>query len=153
MFKAEEKQNTFFIILPLSVDSGINLFIADEVDMDCKNSYEVPVNTAKLIYCDEEKKKDMFEYFNYVLIYKSDHKNMRAILSDEKEATDYIIQNYLGLMIYVEKTNQDCTITMKNYTTKFAYFGAENSYIFNMLFSYGQKMLNSESKININNLN
>ena len=67
---------------------------------------------------------------------------MRILFSEDKEASDYIIQNYLGLPIYVDKTDKECTITMKNYTTKFAYFGAENSYIFNSFFSVGKKMLN-----------
>jgi hypothetical protein len=150
-FRAGEMQNTFFIVLPLSLGSKINLFIADEFDGECKNSYEIPANTPKFIYCDEGIKKNNFLYFNYVLTYKSDHKNMRVMLSDGNEATDYVIQNYLGLIIYVEKTNKDCTITMRNYTTKFAYFGAENSYIFNIFYNYLQKMLNFESNINLSN--
>ena len=151
MFNEKKNQNTFFIIIPQGFDSGINLYIADEVIDKCTNTYTIPANTTKLIYCDEGQKKDQFEYFNYVLTYESDCKNMRIIFSEEEEATDYIIQNYLGLLIYVEKTNQDCIITMKNYTTKFAYFGAENSYIFNSFYNFGKKMINIDGGINLNN--
>ena len=56
-FRAGEEQNTFFIVLPLSLESKINLFIADEFDGECKNSYEIPANTPKFIYCDEGIKK------------------------------------------------------------------------------------------------
>ena len=150
MFTEGETQNTFFIVMPLSFDSVINLYIADEVTGECQNTYTIPANTAKIIYCDEGEKKDQFRYFNYLLTYKSDAKNMRIIFSDE-EATDYIIQNYLGLVVYVERTNKVSTITMKNYTTKFAYFGAENSYIFNTFFNFGKKMLKVEGGINLDN--
>ena len=151
IFNERETQNTFFIVIPPSFDSGTNLYIVDEVIEECQSTYTIPANTAKIIYCDEGEKKDQFEYFNYVLTYKSDANNMRITFSDEGEATDYIIQNYLGLMVYVEKTNKDSTITMKSYTTKFAYFGAENSYIFNTFYNFGKKMLNIESPINIDN--
>ena len=151
MFNEGETQNTFFIAMPPSFDSGTNLYIADEVIGECKYTYTIPANTAKIIYCDEGEKKDQFAYYNYVLTYKSTDKNMRIIFSEEKEATDYIIQNYLGLMVYVERTNKESTITMKNYTTKFAYFGAENSYLFNTFYNFGKKMLNIETPVNIDN--
>ena len=151
MFISGESQNTFFVVIPKSFDSGINLYIADEVIGECSNSYTIPANTATIIYCDEPEKKEQFPYFNYVLTYKSNLKNMRIIFSEEKDATDYIIQNYLGLAIYVEKKDKECTITMTNYTTKFAFFGAENTYIFNTFYNFGKKMLNMDLGIDINN--
>ena len=150
-FKSGKSQNTFFVVVPPNFDSGVNLYIVDEVIYDCLYSYTIPANTARVIICDEGEKKDQFEYFNYLLTYKSDFQNMRILFSEDKEASDYIIQNYLGLPIYVDKTDKECTITKRNYTTKFAYFGAENSYIFNSFFSVGKKMLNIDSGIDLSN--
>ena len=62
--------------------------------------------------------------------------------------TDYIIQNYLPLSIYVSKSDKDCTITISSYTPKFAFFGAENPYIFNAFYNY---VINSMGFINFNN--
>jgi hypothetical protein len=57
IFNEGETQNTFFIVVPLSFDSGINLYIADEVIGECMDSYTIPANTSKIIYCDEGEKK------------------------------------------------------------------------------------------------
>ena len=46
------------------------------------------------------------KFHDYVLTYKSEYKSMIILFSDENENTDYIIQNYLGIPIYVEKTEK-----------------------------------------------
>ena len=95
-------------------------------------------------------KKIKFDSLNYVLTYKSPYKNLRVNFSDE-EATDYIIQNYLGLVIYVEKTEKDCNITVTKYPSKFSFFGAGEPYIFNSLFNYAQIYLIKKYGYNLNN--
>ena len=85
-----------------------------------------------------------------MLTYKSSYKNLRVNFSDE-EATDYIIQNYLGLVIYVEKTEKDCNITVTKYPNKFSFFGAGEPYIFNSFFNYAQIYLITKYGYNLNN--
>ena len=49
---------------------------------------------------------------------------MRFIFSDQDEATDYIIQNYISTPIHIDKSTQNQTILVKTYSSKFAFFSA-----------------------------
>ena len=51
-----------------------------------------------------------FEYFNYVTTYISNKKTIHVAFSEkgeEREGTDFIIQNYLDLPIFIEKSNEE----------------------------------------------
>ena len=80
---------------------------------------------------------------------------MRILLfyGNEDTDTDYIIQNYLPLPIFIGKTEKDCTIIITQYIPKFTLFWAENNYLFNSLFSseITSYYFSKESKIYINN--
>ena len=104
-------QNVIILILPYDFELNTKIFLADEKEELCKGSYSVPSNKAKLIICDEREEKEEIPYFNFVSTYKSPYNNMRITFSPENEASDYIIQNYLDLPIYVEKTSKESTIT------------------------------------------
>ena len=54
---------------------------------------------------------------------------MRFIFSDQDEATDYIIQNYISTPIHIDKSTQNQTILVKTYSSKFAFFSAQNPFI------------------------
>ena len=145
-FNKEDKQNIVFFILPNHYGSKIKLYLADEIIRDYRPSYNIPANSAKIINLKEIGKKDLI--LNYILTYKSEYKNMRITFSNENESTDYIIQNYLSLPIFVKSDkDKDCTITTSYYSPKFAFFGAENPYLFNTFFNY---VINAEN-INLNN--
>ena len=145
-FNKEDKQNIVFFILPNHYGSKIKLYLADEIIRDYRPSYNIPANSAKIINLKEIGKKDVV--LNYILTYKSEYKNMRITFSNEKESTDYIIQNYLSLPIFVKADkDKDCTITTSYYSPKFAFFGAENPYLFNTFFNY----IKDTENINLNN--
>ena len=148
----EESQNVIILILPLDFNVELKLFLVDEIEEQCKSSYLVPANTAKLIICDDKEEKEILPYFNFVSTYKSEYKNMRITFSFENEGTDYIIQNYLSLPIYVEKTNKESTITLTKYPPKFAFFGAENPYIFKTFYQFLRRMYYSQEGIDINSV-
>ena len=145
-FNKQETQNTVFFVFPRNYGSKIKLYLIDELIRDYRTSYYIPASTSKIIYLEEEKrKKDII--LNYIMTYKSQYKNMRFTFSNEDESTDYIIQNYSPLPIYVSKSDKDCIITTSSYSPKFSFFGAENPYLFNTFFNY---IINTEN-INLNN--
>ena len=143
----EEEKNIIFMILHdyRNYNSKIKLYIVDEIIQEYSPSYYVPANTAKIIISGRERRVTGF--LNHIITYKSQCKNMKISFSNDEEMTDYIIQNYLPLYIYVPKSAKDCTITTSFYSPKFAFFGAENPYLFNAFYSYGVNMLN----INLDN--
>ena len=142
-----ESQN--LVIFSFSSDflSKIKIFIADEFENNC-DSFFMPKNTAKLISCVQEGENN---YLNYIVTFSSNKKNMRITFSEEDEATDYIIQNSLTLLIYVQRINEDSTINVKKYPPKFAYFLAENPYIFKAFYHYEKKSLDIDGGINLDN--
>jgi len=143
----EELSNTIFIVLPQNFNYGskIKLYIVNEIIEEYSSSYYVPANTAKIIYLRQESQNRAI--MNYILTYKSQCKNMKISFSNDTELTDYIIQNTFPLHIYVSKSDKDCTITTSSYSPKFAFFGAENPYLFNAFYNYCVNILN----INLNN--
>ena len=148
--RKKEKQSTIFFVFPYNsyYSSKIKLYIVNEIIEKYSPSYFIPANTTKMIYFEDREKMQLYGTFNYIITYKSQCKNMRISFSNDNEMTDYIIQNYLPLSIYVSKSDKDCTITISSYTPKFAFFGAENPYIFNAFYNY---VINSMGFINFNN--
>ena len=145
-----DSQKTVIVIIPFYLENEIKLFVADDVELRCNDSYLVPANTAKIIICDQEEEKEKFESLNYVLTYKSPYKNMRYFFSDE-DATDYIIQNTLGMIVYVQKTDKESIITVTKYPPKFSFFGALNNYMYNAILNYAQRSLIESDNLNIKN--
>ena len=144
-----ESNNTVLLLTP-PMTGALKMFVFDEMENECKDSYFIPANKAKIIRCVQEKEIDKFDT-NYMLTYKSQYKNMRLTLSDEKDPTDYIIQNYYAALVYVEKSNKDCTITLTKYPYKFTFSGAENPYIFNSFFNFGKKQYYENMFVNLDN--
>ena len=138
---------TIAFMVPADFESRMKFYLVNNVIDECQDSYLIPGNTNTMIMCDDEEKE--FEYFNNITTFTSDKKNMHIIYTDLDEATDYVIQNYLGLPIFVEKSTQNQTIQVKQYPPKFAFFGAENPFIFKTFYSLGDKMI--ESGVNLNN--
>ena len=66
---------------------------------------------------------------------------MHIVFSEENEGTDFIIQNTVGLPIFVEKSDKEQTITVTQYPPRFTYFGAENPYLYNTLYNYAQNLI------------
>ena len=145
-FSKGESENTVFFLIPQGYDSKVKLFLVDEVDNECKSSYSIPANKNKIIYC-----QGGVGFFNSVLTYSSQYKNMRFIISEDNENSDYLIKNYFNFPIYVDKTNNECTISTKNYTAKFAHFGAENPFLFNSFYKFFKRYANEIEAINIDN--
>ena len=142
---------TVLLLFPLSSKNNkIKLYVADEINFEFKDSYFIPANQAKIIYCEPRNEKRYYAYNNMVTI-KSPYKNMRAILSNEKEPTDYIIQNYLSLFVYIEKQDKDCTITLTKYIAKYSFYGAVNPYSYNAYFNEIKNYYYYNQEINLDN--
>ena len=138
---------TLAFMIPAGFESGMKFYLINIMLQECNDSFLIPANTSAMIICDGEKE---FKYFNNITTFTSDKKNMHIINSDRDEATDYIIQNYLGLPIYVEKSTQNQTIKVKKYPPKFTFFGAENPFIFKTFYSFGEKS-KDYSEVDFNN--
>ena len=80
-------------------------------------------------------------------------KNLHVINSEEK--TDYIIQNYEALPIFIEKSNQEQTINVEYYSSRYTFFGAENPYIFSLYFNNSEEFLgiNLKNYMNLTQMN
>ena len=128
-----EKQNIVFYVLPGSYSSKMKLYLVDEFISDYSPSFYIPANTAKIIAF--EKRIHDKVPLNNIITYKSQCKNMKITFSNENEPTDYIIQNYENLPIYVSRMDKNCIITISTYFPKFAFFGAENPYLFNTFYN------------------
>ena len=137
---------TIAVMAPADFESRMKFYLINEMIQECKDSYLIPANKSTMIMCKDEKE---FEYFNNVTTFTSDKKNMHIFYSDLDEATDYVIQNYLSLAIFVEKSTKNQTIQVKRYPPKFAFFGAENPFIFKTFYSLGDKM--QESGVDLKN--
>ena len=81
------------------------MYLANELEVECKGSFKIPANTAKIIYCDNDEKK--LVYLNDIITFTSNEKKMYITFSEETEGTDYIIQNTIGLPIFVEKSDKE----------------------------------------------
>jgi len=139
---------TIAFMVPADFESRMKFYLVDNVMDECSDSFLIPANTRTMIICEGEKK---MEYFNNITTFTSDKKNMHIIYSELDEATDYIIQNYLGIPIFIEKSTQDQEIKVKKYPPKFAFFGAENPFIFKTFYSFGQKAIDPDMEIDLNN--
>ena len=135
-------------MVPADFESRMKFYLVDNLMDECSDSFLIPANTRTMIICEGEKK---MEYFNNITTFTSDKKNMHIIYSELDEATDYIIQNYLGIPIFIEKSTQDQEIKVKKYPPKFAFFGAENPFIFKTFYSFGQKAIDPDMEIDLNN--
>ena len=102
--KKGESLTTIIIIIPPDYQSKTKMYLINQIEEECKDSYSIPAGTSKMIFCQEEK---VFEYFNNVTTYISNKKTMHVAFSEkgEEEGTDFIIQNYLDLPIFIEKSN------------------------------------------------
>ena len=141
----EDPNTTVAIIIPSDYESKVKLYLADELEDKCKDSFKIPANTAKIIYCNDEKE---FVYLNNITTFISNEKKMHIIFSEENEGTDFIIQNKVGLPIFVEKSDKEQTVTIIKYSPRFSYFGAENPYLYNTLYNYVQNLIKD---INVKN--
>ena len=120
----EEKNNTiFFVFSDISRFDGskIKLYVVNEIIEEYSPSYFVPANTAKIIITGQRKSENV-GFFNNIITYKTKCKNMKLSFS------------------------KDCTITTSYYSPKFAFFGAENPYLFNAFYDFGVNMLNINLK-------
>ena len=156
-----ETNNTIIFFIPINFENKNKILFIDKIIYESKlSTFTIPAHKSMLI---QQKSKYYYD-LDYVFTYKSEFKNMRILYSDENEDTDYIIQNYIGfptlrigrngyegIPIFISKTDRDCTITITQYIPKFARFGVVNSYLFNTLFSYWQKIIKPEMYLDINN--
>ena len=142
----EDPNTTVAIIIPSDYESKVKLFLADEIEKECKESFKIPADTAKIIYCDDDDKE--LVYLNNITTFISNEKKMHIVFSEENEGTDFIIQNTVGLPIFVEKSDKEQTITVTQYPPRFTYFGAENPYLYNTLYNYAQNLIKD---INVKN--
>ena len=149
--KKGENLTTIFIITPSEYQSKTKMYLVNQIEKECKDSYSIPAGTSKMIYCQEMK---VFEYFNHITTYISNKKTMHVAFSEkgeeEEERTDFVIQNYLDLPLFIEKSNEDQIITVKRYPPKFAFFGAENPFIFKTFYDFS-KISYLKEGINITN--
>ena len=156
----DDSQTTIVIILPYFssfYEPKRKVYIVDEYEEECKSSYIIPVNKNIMIKCNsygynyDYEHRSYFEGFYPMRTYTSPNKNMHFIFSEENEVSDYIIQNFYDFPIFVEKTEQEQIIKLEYYSTYFAFFGAENPFLFKSFYSYIEKYLKNIEGININN--
>ena len=152
-FQKEKTENTVILLLPEIYEYKSKLYLVEQFDDKCEtNNFIVPANTNKIVYCKvDQDDLDNPNIFYPVLTLTSDCKNMRYLFSDYDNNTDYIIHNHVFQPIYVEKTEKDCHIQVKKYSQNFAFFGAENPFLFNSIYNYLKRNFYHDSGININN--
>ena len=146
-FQVEKTENTVILLLPESYEYKLKFYLVNEFSDKCETNFVVHANKNKILNC--KSGKDMI--FDPVMTLTSDHPNMRYIFSEYDNNTDYIIHNLFFQPIYIEKTENDCLIKVKKYSQNFAFFGAENPFLFNSIYSYFKRILNYKEGININN--
>ena len=77
-----------------------------------------------------DKSNPLIEYNNIITI-GSPIKNLKLILDfEEKELTDYIIQNYIIYPIYMERYTNNINITIKNIEPRYSFFEVIDSNFF-----------------------
>ena len=150
-FKEEKTDNSVILLLPENYEYKSRLYLVEELDDECENV--VRANKNKILYCkgDEEMQIDKSKIFYSVITLTSNHRNMRYLFSENDNNTDYIIHNHFFQPIYIEKNENDCSIQVKKYSKNFAFFGAENPFLFNSIYNYYKRILNDEDGINIDN--
>ena len=141
--------STLISFLPEDYESKTNIIVTDAIETECKDTYIIPANKEQLIFCKENL---AFEMYNNITTFTSQEKTIHVLFSEVPEGTDYLIKNLLNHIIYVEKSDKEQIITMKNYSPRFVFFGAENPYLFNTFYSFVNQMPKTLSDgINFNN--
>ena len=77
----EDPDTTVVIIAPSDYDSKVKVYLANELEEECKGSFKIPANTAKIIYCDNDEKK--LVYLNDIITFTSNEK--KCILLFQKK--------------------------------------------------------------------
>ena len=121
--------------------------------------YKIDLLSNNLIYKNEEEEEyqqNPLSFYNTLITFSSPIKNMKIIFSslEPKEQSDFIVQNTFynyGYPIYLEKSKNDITITIKEYEPKYTFFGVANSDLFKSYFK--EKKLNYDlSRLFYNNI-
>ena len=144
-----ESEYTIFIAYSKDYVSKVILNFIDETDDDCKDSYTIESNQAKLITCYDN--EEHLKYYNYITTFSSTQKNLKLTFSENETLTDFIIQNYIGPPVIATKSSQKYTVNIKKYHPKFALFGAADSYIFDIFYQYGKYYIKQNNGVNIDN--
>ena len=144
-----ENSNIIFMIKPPKFEYKKNVYIVDAIEFGCDNSYLIPANEAKLIYCEE--RSEYYGYYNHITTLTSDKKKLKVIFGEENEQTDNLIFNYQNIPTVAEKDNQKYTVTRNKYEPKFTLFGAVNPYLFKVFYEYAKLNYKVGSGVNIDN--
>ena len=105
--------------------------------------YKMNYLSNNVIYNNEEKggsEDNSLSLYNTLVTFTSPIKNMKILFSsfESEEQSDFIAHNTFndyGYPIYIEKTNSNITILIKEYEPKYAFFGAANYELFNSYFT------------------
>ena len=73
--KNNETSNIIFIIFPNEYVSKMYIHIVDEIEEKCKDSYLVPANKSKYIFCDD--RIQYSRYYNHITTFTSSKNNLK----------------------------------------------------------------------------
>ena len=62
----------------------MKIYLAEQLDKECKDSYIIPQNTSKIIYCENEREIEI-DLFNNIATYTSRKKKICILLFLKKK--------------------------------------------------------------------
>ena len=144
----DDSQTIVFIVFSY-YESMLKLFLFNDIEYEetCKDSYLIPANTDKLIYCNYNDDSHFYHFSTFT----SKNNNMKILYSSQNEGIDNIIKNNIILPIYAGKDSEDYNVNFNKYSPKFSLFGAVNNYLFEGIYEYTKKYFNINSGLNIDN--
>ena len=166
------------VITPKIGENPTQLIISNNILYISKSGdYLIPAGKRSIIYLDidhngnnrynpveseeeeeeEEKPKDYYinplDFYNRIATLSSPEKIMLLFDGVEvQEKKDFIIQNFFGYPIYVDKLERDITIRVKKYEPRYVFFGIVDYELFNLYIQKIQSLTELSMVFDMNQL-
>ena len=123
-----------------TIPAGKNAIIYFNIDKYSNNYYSSNYKSENYLGENKEEEEEDEDYyinpltfFNRIDTFSSPDKNMILFSGLEvKEKKDFIIQNFFGFPIYIDKVDRNITLLIKSYEPKYAFFGVVNNELFKL---------------------
>ena len=141
------------------MDDSTRVVIVDQIITKLNNVETIPSGKNALIYLNSQwsssvsfsdyERPTSIKNYNNFHTYSSTKKNLQYVMSNKTEEFDFIIEDSYKNPIYIDKSNQEETITMEHYYPRYAFFGVmtnelSKSYLSFFLRSFWKKRDESE---------